>query len=277
MHPTQSENLSHTSWIAESLTGVPSATSLLSDILKLWRLVCRRKSPSHSSAHSTICECCCFKQWWKSHQRAKSSLSPSCTSILNIFQFLQRLSLQQKDCCNRIQDFEKDRSIVHHMHMSEWHIQVLWTWFWTSFCQILTITEPHGVVPAVPPKLQPAGSFLVTLLNSKEDVKASHVDSMGDRKAPMWCWPAEVWGNSCAGWLTHLVFQRGVEWSEMNWWCYKPTSHPFVLEQTQLLCNHFSDMTNYFLDTIPWCKGWTEGSDSSPPCLQSRCSAVCCS
>lgn len=98
MHPTQSENLSHTSWIADSPTGVSSTTSLLRDIPKLWRLVCRKKSPDCSSDHSRIRECCYFKPWWKSHQRAKSSPSPSCTSILNIFQFLQQVSLQQEHC-----------------------------------------------------------------------------------------------------------------------------------------------------------------------------------
>lgn len=98
MHPTQSENLSHTSWIADSPAGVPSTISLLSDIPKLWRLVCRKKSPNCSSTHSRICECCYFKRWWRSHPRAKSSPSPSCTSVLNIFHFLQQLSLQQEHC-----------------------------------------------------------------------------------------------------------------------------------------------------------------------------------
>lgn len=44
----------------------------------------------------------------------------------------------------------------------------------------------------VSPNLQPAGSFLVTLLNSKKGVKASHVDSKGEVKTPVWDWPAEV-------------------------------------------------------------------------------------
>lgn len=144
MHPTQSENLSHTSWIAHSPIGVSPTTSLLNDIPKLRRLVCRKKSPNCSSAHSTICECCYFKRWWKSQQRAKSSLSPSCASILNIFQFLQQLFLQQKHCwLQHNSGFWKS----HHMPMSEWHIQVLWAKFWTSFCQILTVIEPHGVIP----------------------------------------------------------------------------------------------------------------------------------
>lgn len=52
--------------------------------------------------------------------------------------------------------------------------------------------EPHGVVPGIPPNLQPVGSFLVTLLNSKGNVKASLVDSEGEVKAPVWDWPAEV-------------------------------------------------------------------------------------
>lgn len=42
MHPVQFENLSHTTWIADSYTGVSSITFQLSDIPKLWRLVSRK-------------------------------------------------------------------------------------------------------------------------------------------------------------------------------------------------------------------------------------------
>jgi len=52
------------------------------------------QSPNCISAHRRIHERDLFKRWQKSHQKAKSSLSPPHTSIFKICQLLQQLSLQ---------------------------------------------------------------------------------------------------------------------------------------------------------------------------------------